>query len=93
MSRIRVGVRVKPESGAKLGDFSQKASTNHKGENISKIEISVQLNSSNNNNSNSNRTEFIFDDFFDENCQQQDVFLKCAKPIIDEVLEGYLCFN
>lgn len=43
-----------------------------------------------------NKTEFVFDQYFDDKCTQHDMFESCGKPVADEVLEGlarvHACF-
>lgn len=79
MPRIHVGVRVKPESGEVLSDFTTKSVSNGKGEIAVKVEIGIA----------GNRTEFTFDNIFSPTCTQADLFNGCAKQIVDEVLDGY----
>jgi kinesin family protein 6/9 len=91
--RIHVGVRAKPETGPRLQEFSvglpapevlpSHASSSSKavpsGRGLVRLEVGVG----------GSRSEFHFDNFFDESCSQAHVFDTSARPLIDEVLQGY----
>eukprot|EP01041_Mallomonas_annulata_P002929 gene2929-5754_t len=75
MPKIRVGIRSKPqESGMKIQGFFGE-------QNHSSAKLEMLMNDS--------RHEFIFDNYFDENCGQTDIFNTIMRPLIDDSLEGY----
>ena len=74
MTKIRVGIRIKPEREDPLKDFSYRSIRES-----TKIDISVS----------GNRSEFYFDNIFEQTCSQGEVFAMSTQPIIDAVLEGF----
>lgn len=77
--RIHVGVRAKPETGPRLQEFTVEGAKASSSRDLVRLEIGVG----------GVRSEFHFDDFFDESSSQASVFDACARPLIDEVLQGY----
>lgn len=75
MERIKVAIRIKPENGEKLKGFSFQNNL----ENLSKIELLA----------NGTKNEFNFDNIFDSNCSQIEIFQMICIPIINGVLEGF----
>jgi hypothetical protein len=74
MTKIRVGIRIKPERDDPLKDFSYRSSRES-----TKIDITVS----------GNRSEFHIDNVFEQSCSQGEVFTVSTQPIIDAVMEGF----
>ena len=73
MPRIQVGIRVRPLK--KADDAFEGMELADKG----KINLST----------NETNHRFQFDNVFDDNATQQEVFQACTTPIIDSVIEGF----
>ena len=76
MPRITVGIRIKPETESEtIKSFSH----NLKSEGGGNVEISA----------NNSKHDFAFDFVFGQHANQEEIFDKCARPVVDAVLEGY----
>ena len=75
MERIKVAIRIKPESGERLKGFSFQNNS----DGLSRIELIA----------NGAKNEFFFDNIFREDSSQIEIFQVVCLPIINGVLEGF----
>ena len=76
MPRVRVGIRIKPETQESIQEtFTLKRTEDSK----KTVDITVE----------GQRHEFSFDDVFTADSTQDDVFKTCAIPITEDVIDGY----
>ena len=76
MPRVNVGIRLKPERSEQLLRSLLVRNSEKEGKTVD-ITISGQ------------RNEFTFDDIFDENASQEEVFNACSVKIIEDVIDGF----
>lgn len=77
MERIKVAIRVKPESGETLKGFTYL--NKEGGEGLSKLELLA----------NGTKNEFTYDHIFGPDASQVDIFRTICAPVINSVLEGF----
>ena len=75
MPRIRVGIRIRPDSGHTLQEFTYSNGTD-KGSSVEIVAAGV-------------KNEFSYDCVFSPETTQEEIFGSCAETILSKVLEGY----
>ncbi len=82
-SRVRVGIRLKPEIGEERANIAELLDPCGLAVQVVKREGLQEPELSNYN--------FFADNVFNEKATQRDVFESCAKPLLQNLLEGYNC--
>ncbi|KAL0221011.1 hypothetical protein RCL1_000865 [Eukaryota sp. TZLM3-RCL] len=78
--RVRVTIRLRPPSRDELSDPDYLNCINIDGTAITVLKDSYQ---------GSNTKSFVFDQILSHSCTQSDTYAAVAKPVVDDVLEGY----
>jgi Kinesin motor domain len=78
MPKIRVGIRIKPDDASMRleGFVGQQDDGSGRG---SRVQIVMS----------DNKHDFQYDDVFNEDCDQKDIFATVGLPVVNEVLEGF----